>query len=195
MTAPAPDELARLADLAWMRASLTTLAGPHFLRVFKVPDGERPDPLYLKRDPRNRFDSPAGGFSVLYAAFHLDVCLAEVLSRQSAESPVEADRTPDARYFVGELCSAKPLRVIDLTRGVLPDLQAGDAIGALRRSQAFSEEVYRFVPGADGIIYRSIRARGNALALALFERGLERAGLHVCSVVPLSCVQSTCTGP
>lgn len=186
LKASAPDGLARLADSTCMHAPLATHAWRRLVRVFKVPHGERPNPLYLRRDPRNRFDPPGGGFRVLYAAFHLDVCLAEVLSRRSTESAADANRMADARYFVGELFPAKPLRVVDLTKLHLLDPQAADAMDALRHSQAFSEAVHRLMPHADGMIYRSTRSRRSAAwVLAVFERGIERAGLRTRSVVPL----------
>lgn len=186
MKAPVAGASSRRADPACMHAALCTHDTPRLVRVFSVPAGQHPDPLHMRRDARNRFDPPGGGFHVLYAAFHLDVCLAEVLSRGPAGSPPQTDRTPVARYFVGELFPAEPLRMVDLTQALPPHALAGDAMASLPDCQALSEAVHRFVPRADGIVYRAARARhSGSRAVALFQRGVERAGVRAGSVVPL----------
>jgi len=149
-------------------------------QVIRVPAGQRLARLHPKQydarffgpagtEPRNRYDSPDGGYKIFYAAFSLRGAVGEVLVRNPARRYVmmsEIDALASATFRLGRDVVLAALHDERMSSwGVsLTDLTASD----YAVTQALGAKIHADARRLDGILYPS--RFSNQPCIALFER-------------------------
>lgn len=136
----------------------------------------------------------ADRFGVMYAAFDLDTCFVETITREDNRNPLLYGSIPVSfsaqiePRLVAQLGADLPLRLADVTDLGLYALgaEAGEFHSANygATTQQWALEIYRRPEAVDGIYYRS-RFLNGRVAVAIFERGGLRVRVRPSNVVPL----------
>jgi hypothetical protein len=114
------------------------------------------DPIYFGREPRNRFDAPAGEFGVLYVAKDAHGAFVETFGHATGLRYVTLDELE--KRTLSLIDSKRPLRLADLRGNGLARMGADAALTSgtnhgLSRRWALAIHDHRSQP--DGILYRA----------------------------------------
>ena len=182
------------SDFAARKLTIEYLNSDPLLRIFKTPSGASHAPIYYGNLGRNRFDSPAKAFGVIYAAFDLSTCFAETITREGNRSPLHncgipvSDAADVQTRFVATLQCQRPLKLANMTDAGLYAVgaEAGEfnSVDYPATTQLWAQEIYSRPEMVDGIFYRS-RFLNGRIAVAIFDRGGLNVKLLASSVVPL----------
>lgn len=143
----------------------TVPAGAAFIRIHRTGLGV----LYFGMSGDSRFDDPARGYGVCYAARSLEGAFAETCLRQVGSTLVSMAML--ASRSVTAITATADLRLVELHGRGLPRLGATASVssGTYAVSQPWSEAIHRHGATVDGIAYRSNHDNGE-LCVALFDR-------------------------
>lgn len=149
--------------------------------------------LQFRRNAWFRFDSPDGGFGVLYAAFNLETAFVEailrdkpVTGRRGNSIPIAYSELVRRRVITFESGSSKiALRLIRLTGDGLAAAGVDNRISSIDDydlTRKWAKALHDHPVKADGILYVS-RYSGTGLSVALFDRCDKK--LQVATETPL----------
>jgi hypothetical protein len=155
-------------DVATLRPLLHVVEPDHtWWRIHSVRFG----PIHFGREPRNRFDAPAGEFGVLYVADDPRGAFVETFAHDTGRTPFVTESELRARAL-SKVRARRALALVDLRGPGLVHVGADAALTGIadyaltrRWAQAFFDH-----PSApDGILYRA-RHDPEQLCAALFDR-------------------------
>ncbi|QSB02475.1 RES family NAD+ phosphorylase [Methylomonas sp. EFPC1] len=182
------------ADFATRTLKWKHVNAAELMRIYKTPSGYHPLPVYYGKKGVYRFDCPAVGtgynFGVLYAAFDLETCFAEAITREKNYKNFQhggiylSKSTDIMNRSVANLKAEIELKLADLTDVGLYQLgaEAGEfhSKDYVTNTQPWALEIYRRPENVDGILYVSRFLNGRK-AVAIFDRGGARTSLEVSS--------------
>lgn len=189
-------------DFANRKLSYQHVDAAKLMRIFRTPPTAHPAPVYYGDGSRSdyRFDPPSTAvgpdrFGVMYAAYDLETCFAETITREDNRKPLKFGALAVSYSgqvvprYVADLDADMPLRLADVTDLGLYSLGADAAEFNSANypvdTQPWALEIFRRPETVDGIYYRS-RFLNGRIAVAIFERGGLRIGLRPSNVTKLT---------
>jgi hypothetical protein len=129
------------------------------------------DPLYFGKQPRNRFDAPAGEFGVLYVARDAHGAFIETFGHDTGRTPFVTEKELRSREL-SIVRASRALRLVDLRGAGLARIGADAELTSgpdyeLARRWALALHSHPRKP--DGILYRARHDPGRTCA-AIFDR-------------------------
>jgi hypothetical protein len=127
-------------------------------------------PLYFGREPKNRFDAPAGEFGVLYMAADAHGAFIETFGHETGARFVTA--TELAQRGLAVVTPARTLRLVDLRGNGLARMGADAALASgldYHLARRWALAIHDHPRRPDGILYRARHDPGRMCA-AIFDR-------------------------
>lgn len=184
-------------DFADRKLTIQYVEASNLCRIFKTPPGSHPVPVFYGTDAKYRFDCPLSSgskFGVVYAAYELITCFAEVISRDRNckdfvnKGILLSEANDINNRYVANLYANIPLKLADLTDLGLYHLgaEAGEfhSIDYKTHTQPWALKIHERPENVDGLIYFSRFLNGKK-AVAIFDRGGARVSLGASASIPL----------
>jgi hypothetical protein len=139
--------------------------------------------LFFGRTATYRFDDPAGGFGVLYAGDRPECAFIETFGHATGVRAVTTGEL--GLRSLSEICTTRPLRLVDLTGPGLPRLGADNRLcsgGGYKIAQAWSAALQAHPEAPDGLLYLACHDP-SVRSVALFDRAASVCSEHLIGVL------------